>query len=134
MRDFEKLSHLLHQKLKTRVFRGLESSETIVRKATDVHQLSREALGRETVTRQSRYLLYDFGKIQFQPNSISREAIGREVVAIQSREFLCDKMKKFITLKPFSWEALSRELLARQPLNLFLKKNTKMYFEQKHKT
>ena len=39
-------------------------------------------------------------------------------------------MKKIISLKPFSREALSRKLLARQPLSQFLKKNTKMHFEQ----
>ena len=32
-----------------------------------------------------------------------------------------------------SREALSRELLAKRPLNQFLKKNTKMHFEQKLK-
>ena len=115
-------------------FRMLESSKTVVRKAIDAHQLSREAVGHETTARQQQQLLSEFGKIQFQLNNISREAVGREVAAIQQREFLCDKMKKFISLKPFSREALSCELLARQPLNQFLKKNTKMHFEQKHKT
>ena len=130
MREYEKLLHLLHQKLKTRVFRQLESSKTVMRKATEVQQLSQEALGRETVTRQQRQLMSGFGKIHFQPNSISREAVGHEVVAKQQREFLCDKMKKIISLKPFSREALSRRLFARQPLNQFLEKNTKMHFEQ----
>ena len=43
------------------------------------------------------------------------------------------KVKKFISRKLVSQEALSRELLTKLPLNQFLKKNTKMHFEQKLK-
>ena len=50
-----------------------------------------------------------------------------------SSETLCMKVKKFISRKLVSQEALSRELLAKLPLNQFLKKNTKMHFEQKLK-
>ena len=38
-----------------------------------------------------------------------------------------------ISLKHISREAFSHELLAKRPLNQFLKKNTKMHFEQKLK-
>ena len=116
--------------LKNAFFVG-QRVETQSRERPLLHISFREKI---QVAKQSGQLLTDFGKIQFQPNCISREAVGCEVVAIQQREFLCDKMKKFISLKPFLWEALSRELLARQPLNQFLKKNTKKHFEQKHKT
>ena len=40
------------------------------------------------------------------------------------------KLKNFISLKLVSREALSRELFAKLSLNQFLKKNTKMHFEQ----
>ena len=39
-----------------------------------------------------------------------------------------------ISLKQIPQEALSRELLAKVPLNQFLKKNTKLHFEQKINT
>ena len=44
------------------------------------------------------------------------------------------KMRFLISLKQISREALSHELLTKVPLNQFLKKNTKLHFEQKLKT
>ena len=54
----------------------------------------------------------------------TREAVARFSV------WKCDFL---ISLKHISWEALSRELLTKQTLNQFLKKNTKIHFEQKLK-
>ena len=49
MRVFEKLSHLLHKKLKTHVFHRLDGSETVAKKSRDILKLSREALSRKPV-------------------------------------------------------------------------------------
>ena len=49
MRVFEKLSHLLPKKLKTRIFHGLDGSEIVVKKSRDILKLSQEALSRKPV-------------------------------------------------------------------------------------
>ena len=48
--------------MKTRVFRGLGSSERVAKRATEAQMLSREAVNRELEARQSRKFLCDFVK------------------------------------------------------------------------
>ena len=132
-RECLKNYHINLIKLK-HAFLQVRQSQNQLRKTPLKHRSFREKL---LVTKQSRdncdSLCMKLKIFQFLPKKHFARKVNSEIPARQQRDFLNEKCDFLFSLKHISWEALSRELLAKQPLNQFLKKNTKMHFEQKLK-